>query len=475
MVLTEQHLIRFHEILDEDEIITQTSDPTLYSTETQCWSAQHDCHPQLILRPKSITALQTLLPYLYDAPVEFAVRSGGIGNASARDVVLSMRAFDQVNFDPDTEILTVGAGMLWGEVEKELQKVAEGYAVLCARVPYVGVAGSILHGGFSWLSHEYGLMSDPHNLLDAQVILSDGRVLWANEEGESALLWALRGGGGNFGVVTAFKLRARKYPQRILGGTIIFPESSLEAVSRGVSAFTETITDPKVSMHVYFLEPRNPFFPFPAGVGLMIFDANGEEHGRGKDGFKWAFDIEGAIDMTKEMTLFEVHDATAYSSISKGATDSWLCQVLITVIDPEFLVRAFKWYKRVLDTNEDFGSGSFVLLELTQKAALTSSGSPGATAWPHQFHYHTLGLGTGYRPGSLCTEEQALGLLRQGLEEITNEPIKEKELEFFPNFEGNFTDSSKTFGENYKKLRKLKSLYDPKCRFKGLLPIEPWD
>lgn len=114
--------------------------------------------------------------------------------------------------------------------------------------------------------------------------------------------------------MTVFKLRARKYPQRILGGNIIFPETSLHAVSRGVSGFTKLITDPKVSMHVYFLEPRNPFFPFPAGVGLMIFDANGEGHGRGKDGFKWAFDIEGAIDITKEMTLFEVHDATGMNS-----------------------------------------------------------------------------------------------------------------------------------------------------------------
>jgi hypothetical protein len=116
-------------------------------------------------------------------------------------------------------------------------------------------------------------------------------------------------------VVTAFKLQARKYPQHILGGTIIFPESSLEAVSKGVAYFATGITDPRVSMHVYFLEPRNPFFPFPAGIGLMIFDANGEEHGRSEHGFKWAFDIEGAVDLTKEMTLFDVHDATGMISL----------------------------------------------------------------------------------------------------------------------------------------------------------------
>lgn len=124
-------------------------------------------------------------------------------------------------------------------------------------------------------------------------------------------------------------------------------------------------------------------------------------------------------------------------------------------------MRAFKWYKRVLDINEGFGSGSFVLLELTQKvgslwwsniseviipgsqAALTSGGSLDATAWLHQIHHHTLGLGTGYRSESSCTEKQALQLLKQGLDEITNEPAKDKELEFFPNFIGYYTNSNR--------------------------------
>lgn len=66
-----------------------------------------------------------------------------------------------------------------------------------ARCTYVGVGGSILSGGISWLSSEKGLATDPHNMLDAKVVLTDGRILWASTEPE--LLWALRGGGGSFG------------------------------------------------------------------------------------------------------------------------------------------------------------------------------------------------------------------------------------------------------------------------------------
>lgn len=66
-----------------------------------------------------------------------------------------------------------------------------------ARCPYVGVVGSTLTGGLSWLSHEFGLSSDPHNLLDALIVLADGSLTWASND--PGLLWALRGGGGNFG------------------------------------------------------------------------------------------------------------------------------------------------------------------------------------------------------------------------------------------------------------------------------------
>lgn len=96
----------------------------------------------------------------------------------------------------------------------------------------------------------------------------------------------------------------------ILSGFSIIPRASLDAVSRAISEFCTRARDPKVAMHVYSLVPGNPVFPETNGIGLMIYDANGGEHGRGKDGFQWAFEIEGATDMTKVMTLHEVHQLT---------------------------------------------------------------------------------------------------------------------------------------------------------------------
>ena len=78
-----------------------------------------------------------------------------------------------------------------------MEEHAPGYQCVGARCTWVGVSGSALVGGLSWLSHEFGMISDPQNLLDMQVVLRDGKVVWASEEPE--LMWALRGGGGNFG------------------------------------------------------------------------------------------------------------------------------------------------------------------------------------------------------------------------------------------------------------------------------------
>lgn len=82
-----------------------------------------------------------------------------------------------------------------------------------------------------------------------------------------------------------------------------------------MSDFTERIKDPKIAMHVYILNPDSQFVGKADrhGIALMVYDANGVEHGRSEMGFKWALDIEGAIDVTKGMTLFEVHQLTGQS------------------------------------------------------------------------------------------------------------------------------------------------------------------
>jgi hypothetical protein len=111
--------------------------------------------------------------------------------------------------------------------------------------------------------------------------------------------------------VTAFKVKAYKYPSSVYAGMIAFPYTSLDALSKGVSEFANRTSDPKMAMHVYVLDSQGSVLkglPSKVDLSVFVYDANGEEHGRSVDGFKWALDIEGAIDQTKaNLSLREVN------------------------------------------------------------------------------------------------------------------------------------------------------------------------
>lgn len=165
----------------------------------------------------------------------------------------------------------------------------------------------LLHGGLSWISSVYGLASDPQNFLDAQVVKLDGTVIWASEEPD--LLFALRGGGHAFAIVTAFKLRVYNYSQNIYSGSVKFPRSALQEAAKEIEVFTSRMEEwPGTAMYLYNTDLMEGSFigaaPQP-GIAIWLFDPEGEEHGRKI--FEWAFKIEGAVDETKVMNLRQIN------------------------------------------------------------------------------------------------------------------------------------------------------------------------
>lgn len=99
-----------------------------YARESQVWSAQKNKHPKLVARPETKETLSKLLQTLNDSDLDFAVRGGGCGSASASDVLISISAFDGFEFDREKEIVTVGAGQVWREVDRKVEEAAEGYS-----------------------------------------------------------------------------------------------------------------------------------------------------------------------------------------------------------------------------------------------------------------------------------------------------------------------------------------------------------
>jgi hypothetical protein len=339
-----------------------------YKAQSQPWSTHANKHPAVVLTPSTLESMQLVVKALYDSDLDFAVRNTGTGSVTAKDVILSTHGFKSFAFDKATETVTMGAGLDWGEVDALLEEHAPGYALVGARCPWVGVAGSTLVGGLSWQSHEFGLTSDPQNLLDLQVVLWTGEVVWASTQPD--LLWAHRGGGGNFGVVTALKMRARPYPSKIFSGVVSVPYASLRQISIGVAHMANHTKDPKVAMHIVNMGPGMgmPSQGSKPDIGFLLYDANGEAHARSTAGFKWLLDIPGAADFgSGEMSLRQIHGIANTFRDYQGTAHFWLSAPLIETLDEETVVRAWKWYEDAVGECEGLGENSTVLLEFMQE------------------------------------------------------------------------------------------------------------
>jgi FAD/FMN-containing dehydrogenase len=187
--------------------LVRPQDPS-YDEARSIWNAAHDKKPALIVRCRGVADVLRGVEFARSEGLPLAVRGGGhsIPGFSTCDggLVLDLSPMNGVRVDPNRRRLVAQAGCLWQDVDGEAQ--AFGLALTGGLVSTTGIAGFTLGGGIGWLVRRCGLTSD--NLVGADVVTGDGQYLHASEDEHPDLFWALRGGGGNFGVVTSFEFRA---------------------------------------------------------------------------------------------------------------------------------------------------------------------------------------------------------------------------------------------------------------------------
>jgi FAD/FMN-containing dehydrogenase len=191
-----------------------------YDEARRVWNGAIDRHPALIARCANVADVVAALRHARERGLVVAVRGGGHGVAGLAvcddGVVIDLSAMRGIAVDPATRTARAQAGVLWGELDAATQE--HGLATVGGIVTHTGIAGLTLGGGIGWLMRRYGATVD--NLLAAEVVTADGDVVRASAEEEPELFWGLRGGGGNFGIVTSFEYRLHALGPTVLGGPI---------------------------------------------------------------------------------------------------------------------------------------------------------------------------------------------------------------------------------------------------------------
>jgi FAD/FMN-containing dehydrogenase len=194
-----------------------------YVEASRIWNGAHEGHPALVVRCIGAADVIAAVGFARSNDLPIAVRGGGhsIAGFSTIDggIVIDLSQMNEVRVDPIASRASIGGGAVWADVDHETQ--AHGLATTGGLVSSTGVAGFTLGGGIGWTMRKFGLACD--NLVAADVVTADGRLVHASGAERPDLLWGLRGGGGNFGIVTSFEFELHPLGPMVYAGPIFFP------------------------------------------------------------------------------------------------------------------------------------------------------------------------------------------------------------------------------------------------------------
>jgi FAD/FMN-containing dehydrogenase len=225
------------------------------------WNGMVARLPALVLQPASAHDVAAAVGFARDHGLLLSIKGGGhniAGTAMAPGgLTLDLSRLREVAVDPDARLVHVGPGCLLGEVDQATQ--AHGLATVLGFVSETGVAGLTLGGGFGYLARRFGWTVD--NLVEVEVVGADGQVRTANHHQHPELFWALRGGGGNFGVVTRFSFRLHEVGPTITGGLIVWSAERAADVLAAYRDLTEQAPRELTAAAIVRLAPPAPFLP----------------------------------------------------------------------------------------------------------------------------------------------------------------------------------------------------------------------
>lgn len=254
------------------DVLTPTSPG--YDEARSIWNGMIDKRPSMIARCMNTADVVRCVQFAKSHNLLLAVRGGGhniAGNATCDGgMVIDLSPMKAVHVDPAARTATAEPGVTLGEYDAATQ--AHGLATPLGINSTTGIAGLTLGGGFGWISRKYGLTID--NLISVEVVTANGEVVTASETENADLFWGIRGGGGNFGIVTKFTYRLHQVGPEVCSGLIVHPMADAKKLLTFYREFVETLPDDVTIWVVLRKAPPLPFLPAEwHGKEILVFAA----------------------------------------------------------------------------------------------------------------------------------------------------------------------------------------------------------
>ena len=299
-----------------------------YDEHRRIHNGMIDKRPALIARCRQAADVAAAVDFAREAGLELSVRGGGhnVAGRAVTDggVMVDLSAMRDVEVDAHARTARAQGGATWGDVDRAAQ--AHGLAVTGGMISSTGIGGLTLGGGLGWLMGEHGLTVD--SLLAAEVVTADGRVVTASEEKNGDLFWALRGGGGNFGVVTSFTYRLHPVGPVVTGFRIAHPFPAARDMLRFYRDFTATMPD--------LLTINAALLHAPDGSGLPLAGMTGCHIGpleQAERDLAQLYGFGSPVDVVSGPMEYTVVNSLIDPAYPRGALNYWRSSFLEALSD----------------------------------------------------------------------------------------------------------------------------------------------